>query len=254
MNELFAIQKQMADAVRFPSQAAPFGIQQERLEVYRELVLNNVSNFVRSAFPVLRQICGDDVFDTKIRQFFQECQLDSPYFVEIPEAFMHWLQDHVENLPQFALELAHYEWLELELFRRETEQQSNGQSLIWSADLVLSDHEHRAIAVTSLLEVAAYQFPVHQLSEQYQPASPPEQPTFLAVYRGADDQVHFMQLDALSAATIQLLQSSAMTFHQLIAAITQLVPGLDKETVNAGVINLLRQLNKNKLVLCKVAH
>lgn len=249
MNELFAIQKQMADAVRSPSQAAPFGIQQERLEVYRELVLNNVSNFVRSAFPVLRQICGDEVFDTKIRQFFQQSQLDSPYFVEIPEAFMYWLQDFADDLPPFTLELAHYEWLELELFRRETEQQSNGQSLIWSADFVLSDHEHRAIAVTSLLEVAAYQFPVHQLSEQYQPASPLEQSTFLAVYRGADDQVHFMQLDALSAATIQLLQSSAMTFHQLIAAITQLVPGLDKETINAGVIDLIEKLNSHGLVL-----
>lgn len=254
MNKLFAIQKQMADAVRFPSQAAPFGIQQERLEVYRELVLNNVSNFVRSAFPVLRQICGYEVFDIKIRQFFQQSQLDSPYFVEIPEAFMYWLQDFADDLPPFTLELAHYEWLELELFRRETEQQANGQSLIWSADFVLSDHEHRAIAVTSLLEVAAYQFPVHQLSEQYQPASPPEQPTFLAVYRGADDQVQFMQLDALSAATIQLLQSSAMTFHQLIAAIAKLVPGLDREAITVGVINLLRQLNKNKLVLCMVAH
>lgn len=254
MNELFAIQKQMADAVRFPIQAAPFGIQQERLEVYRELVLNNVSNFVRSAFPVLRQICGDDVFDTKIRQFFQESQLDSPYFVEIPEAFMHWLQEHVENLPPFALELAHYEWLELELFRRDAEQQSNAQSLTWSADFALSDFEHWAIAISSLLEVAAYQFPVHQLSLQYQPTSLPEQPTFLAVYRGADDQVQFMQLDAPSAATIQLLQSSAMTFYQLIAAIAKLVPGLDREAITAGVINLLRQLNKNKLVLCMVAH
>lgn len=253
MNELFAIQRQMADAVRFPSQAAPFGIQQERLEVYRELVLNNVSNFVRSAFPVLRQICGDEVFDTKIRQFFQQSQLDSPYFVEIPEAFMHWLKDHIENFPPFALELAHYEWLELELFRRDAEQQSNAQSLIWSADFVIPDYEHRPIAVSSLLEVAAYQFPVHQLFEQYQPASPPEQPTFLAVYRGADDQVHFMQLDALSAATIQLLQSSAMTFHQLVVAISQLVPGLDREAITAGVINLLRKLNKNKLVLYMVA-
>lgn len=249
MNELFAIQKQMADAVRFPSQPAPLGIQQERLEVYRELVLNNVSNFVQSAFPVLRQICGDDVFDTKIRQFFQQSQLDSPYFVEIPEAFMYWLQDNAHDLPPFALELAHYEWLELELFRRDVEQQSNGQSLIWSADFVLSDNEHRAIAVTSLLEVAAYQFPVHQLSEQYQPASPPEQPTFLAVYRGADDQVHFMQLDALSAATIQLLQSSAMTFHQLIAAIAKLVPGLNRETINAGIIDLIEKLNSHGLVL-----
>jgi len=251
MNQLFAIQKQLADAVRFPNELAPHGIEQERLDVYRELVINNVANFVRSAFPVLRGICGDDVFDKKIRQFFQQSQLDSPYFVEIPEAFLGWLQENAADLPAFALELAHYEWLELELFRREEEGHPSEKPQIWSEQLPfeISDNDHQAIAISSLLEVAAFQYPVHQLSEQYQPLEPPEQPTFLAVYRSLDDQVHFMQLDALSTATIQLLKSSAMSFHQLVSSIAQLVPTLNNETIKDGVVKLMEKLNSHGLVL-----
>ncbi len=250
MNQLFAIQKQLANAVRFPNELAPHGIEQERLDVYRELVINNVANFVRSAFPVLRGICGEDVFDKKIRQFFQQSQLDSPYFVEIPEAFLGWLQENAADLPAFALELAHYEWLELELFRREEKGHPSRTPIIWSEQLPLesSDNNHQAIAISSLLEVAAFQYPVHQLSEHYQPIEPPEQPTFLAVYRGLDDQVHFMQLDALSTATIQLLQSSVMTGHQLISSIAQLVPTLNNETIKAGVAHLVATLSSHGLI------
>lgn len=244
MNQLFAIQKQLADAVRFPNELAPHGIEQERLDVYRELVINNVANFVRSAFPVLRGICGDDVFDKKIRQFFQQSQLDSPYFVEIPEAFLGWLQENAADLPAFALELAHYEWLELELFRREEKGHSCRTPIIWSEQLPLesSDNDHQAIAISSLLEVAAFQYPVHQLSEHYQPIEPPEQPTFLAVYRGLDDQVHFMQLDALSTATIQLLQSSDYSFNELATVISQLIPQMNPADVRAGILSLLDKL------------
>jgi hypothetical protein len=212
--------------------------------VYRELVINNVANFVRSAFPVLRGICGDDVFDKKIRHFFQQSQLDSPYFVEIPEAFLGWLQENAADLPAFALELAHYEWLELELFRREEKGHPCRTPIIWSEQLPLesSDNDHQAIAISSLLEVAAFQYPVHQLSEHYQPIEPPEQPTFLAVYRGLDDQVHFMQLDALSTATIQLLQSSDYSFNELATVISQLIPQMNPVDVRAGILSLLDKL------------
>lgn len=250
MNQLFAIQKQLANAVRFPNELAPHGIEQERLDVYRELVINNVANFVRSAFPVLRGICGDDVFDKKIRQFFQQSQLDSPYFVEIPEAFLGWLQENAADLPAFALELAHYEWLELELFRREEKGHPSRTPLIWSEQLSLesSDNDHQAIAISSLLEVAAFQYPVHQLSEQYQPLEPPEQPTFLAVYRGLDDQIHFMQLDALSTATIQLLQASDYCLDELVVQISQLVPQMPFAEVRAGIFSLLEKLSIQGMV------
>ena len=248
MTSLFAIQQQFAAAVRNTAAEAPAGIAAERLAVYRELVINNVANFVRSTFPVLRQLCPPEVFEQKISQFFQQSQLDSPYFIEIPAAFLQWLPDHCDDLPPFALELAHYEWLELDLFRRETPDVSAASAALQPELLTEQLQAGHRIRLSPLLAVAAYQFPVHQLSVSYQPATAPAQPTFLAIYRGQDDQVHFMQLDALSCATMQLLQDSGQNLPELVTTLAALVPGLAGNDIQAGVVKLLQQLNQAGLL------
>lgn len=249
MSSLFALQHQFAAAVKDQTAAVPEGIASERLAVYRELVINNVANFVSSTFPVLRQLCQPQVFEQKISAFFQQTQLDSPYFIEIPAAFLQWLSDHCDDLPPFALELAHYEWLELDLFRRETVELSATAGQTLSADavatLILAGGR---LQMSPLLEVAAYQFPVHQLSVAYQPMTAPEQPTFLALYRGQDDQVHFMQLDALSTATIQLLQEAELSLTDLVDTLSTLAPGLNRDDIAAGALKLLQQLHQAGLV------
>lgn len=255
LSELFAIQQQLAAAVRERALPAPFGIPSERLAVYRELVLNNVSGFIRSTYPVLRQICGDTLFDQKISLFFRQSELDSPYFVDIPKAFLDWLPAHASDLPPFALELAHYEWLELDLFRRAdaTEAVSTeaapaaasptealpaaaSQSPVQSS-LTLSSQ----LQLTPLLEVVAYQYPVQQLSVQYQPAEPPASPTFLALYRNSAQQVCFLQLTALSSASLQLLQQQPC-LQQVLTTLMPLVPALAEAELRQGLLALAQQL------------
>lgn len=239
MNPLFLVQQQLADAVRYPHTQTVLDIAPERLVVYRELVLNNVSSFIRSTFPVLRQICGDELFDLKISAFFQQSQLDSPYFIEIPQFFLEWLNEHDDGLPSFATELAHYEWLELDLFRR------TGAAELNTAQLLTDPTDTSRIKLSALLEVGAYQYPVHQLSVRYQPTEPPEQPTFLALYRGQDDQVHFMQLTALSAATLQLLmQQQECSTDEAVITLASMVPVMSLDQIRLGVHELLQQLGR----------
>lgn len=239
MKPLFFVQQQLADAVRYPHRQTVLDIAPERLAVYRELVLNNVSTFIRSTFPVLRQICGDELFDLKINTFFQQSQLDSPYFIEIPQFFLKWLSEHDDGLPSFATELAHYEWLELDLFRRTGTVEFN------TAQILTDPTDTSRVKLSALLEVVAYQYPVHQLSVHYQPTEPPEQPTFLALYRGQDDQVHFMQLTALSAATLQvLMEQQDCKVDEAVAALTSMVPTMEKAQIQQGIFDLLKQLSK----------
>lgn len=239
MKPLFLVQQQLADAVRYPRRQTVLDIAPERLAVYRELVLNNVSTFIRSTFPVLRQICGDELFDLKISTFFRQSQLDSPYFIEIPQFFLEWISEHDDGLPSFATELAHYEWLELDLFRR------TGTAEFNTDQLLTDPTDTSRIKLSALLEVVAYQYPVHQLSVHYQPTEPPEQPTFLALYRGQDDHVHFMQLTALSAATMQMLmEQQDCTTDEAIAALTSMVPTMEKAQIQQGIFDLLKQLSK----------
>lgn len=255
LSELFAIQQQLAAAVREPALPVLPGMASERLAVYRELVLNNVSGFIRSTYPVLRQICGDVLFDQKINAFFRQSQLDSPYFVDIPKAFLDWLPAHATDLPPFALELAHYEWLELELFRRTDAVEAVPTEAAAAAGLPTEASPAAAsqspgqsgltltsqLQLTPLLEVVAYQYPVHQLSVQYQPAEPPASPTFLALYRNRAQQVRFLQLTALSSASLQLLQQQPC-LQQVLATLSPLVPALSDAELSQGLLTLAQQL------------
>jgi hypothetical protein len=101
------------------------------------------------------------------------------------------------------------------------------------------------LKLSALLEVGAYQYPVHQLSVRYQPTEPPEQPTFLALYRGQDDQVHFMQLTALSAATLQLLmQQQECSTDEAVITLASMVPVMSLDQIRLGVHELLQQLGR----------
>jgi len=243
MNELFTLQRQLADAVRYPQLETPSGVSVDRLSVYRDLVINNVSNFVCSTYPILRQICTPSVFDQKIVHFFQQTQLDSPYFVDIPKYFLDWLAGNTFDLPPFALELAHYEWLELDIFKRiqsEATKADNQNQVHFGSELLSKD---AALTLSSLVEVVAYQYPVHQLSIHNQPSTPPQEATFLALYRGNDEQVHFLQLDALSTATMQLLlQQPGNHLQYIVQTLQSLVPGLPKSELNNGLTELLKKL------------
>lgn len=225
----------VADAVRYPTQPAPAGMAESRLAVYRELVLNNIRSFVRSAFPVLRSIVGDELWDAKIGLFVQQTALHSPYFIDIPKAFYDWLLEHTDDLPPFAAELAYYEWLELDVYRRP------GPLLAASEPLDAKAIASKVWQLAACVELVASRFPVHQLSAAQQWQEPPAEPTFLALYRDREGQVQFMQLTALSMAVLQLLQAQPQTLEQLQAQLAPLVPQLAVDQLAQGIAQLLEQ-------------
>lgn len=232
---LLQLMQRVADAVRDPSQPAPAGMADTRLAVYRELVLNNIRSFVRSAFPVLRSIVGDELWDAKIGVFVQQTAMHSPYFIDIPKAFYDWLLEHADDLPPFAVELAYYEWLELDLYRRQRPLPA------LSTPLDVTAMATKVWQLAACVELVASRFPVHQLSASQQWQAPPAEPTFLALYRDATGQVQFMQLTALSMAVLQLLQAQPQPLEQLQAQLAPLVPQLCADQLLQGLKQLLSQ-------------
>ena len=65
-----------------------------------------------------------------------------------------------------------------------------------------------AATITAVLSPLAwplsYRFPVHRIRPDYQPASPPEEPTHLLVYRNRKDEVRFMELNAITRLLLQI--------------------------------------------------
>ncbi|MCG8537759.1 MAG: DNA-binding domain-containing protein, partial [Pseudomonadales bacterium] len=70
-NSLNDMQMAFAAHLRDPAnQPAPEGIENRRMQIYRDLFYNNVEGFVSGAFPVLRSLTSDEKWHRMVRDFF----------------------------------------------------------------------------------------------------------------------------------------------------------------------------------------
>ncbi|MCQ3828398.1 putative DNA-binding domain-containing protein [Microbulbifer elongatus] len=199
------MQQYFAAHLRAPDQvAAPAEIEDRRMGIYRDLIYNNIESFIAGGFPVLRSIIADDHWHAMVRDFVQHHCSHSPYFLQISEEFLNYLQNERGQNPRstqdppFTLELAHYEWVELAL---DVSPEAFPQGLCGfdSAESALE----MAPLVSPLAWGLSYQFPVHELGPAFQPTEPGPEITCLVVYRNRSDDVRFM---ATNPATLHLLQ------------------------------------------------
>ena len=199
------IQYAFAKHIRDPdNNPPPTDAEDRRMAVYRELFFNNLRNLISQTFPVLRKLHSKDKWESFIRQFMVSHQASTPYFLEIPQEFLAFLQEEYVadkgDFP-FLLELAHYEWVELALSVSDDENNLDG--IDPNGDLL------DGIPVKSRLAwMFAYQFPVHRISTEYIPTEPGEQPTFLAVCRNSDEDVEFMELNPVTARLLEMIDSN----------------------------------------------
>lgn len=184
---------------------APAGISERRMAVYHELFYNNLETFLVNYFPVLRAILGDTRWDQLVHEFFAHHRSHTPHFIEIPEEFLGYLQHErtvVADAPPFLVELAHYEWVELALLYSQ-------QALPSAAPTDLAALLESVVVCSELAWPLAYQWPVHRICPDFCPLETTAQPTCLLVYRDADDQVRFMEINPLTLRLLQALRAAA---------------------------------------------
>jgi uncharacterized protein len=200
-------QKQYAFAahIRDPDNVpAPQGIEERRMAIYRELFFNNIRNLLANMFPVLRKLHDDDKWHGFIRQFMRQHRAETPYFLQLPQEFLAFLQDEYETRDDdypFLVELAHYEYIELALSI--SEDSNSLEEVDPGGDLL-----HQVPVKSALAWIYAYQFPVHRIKTDFTPREPAEQPVFLAVYRRADDTVGFMELNPITARLLEAIEDN----------------------------------------------
>lgn len=196
-------QRAFTGHIRDPKgQARPQGVPARRMQVYNELLFNNVQSFLLACFPVCRAILGQRKWTRLAREFFREHRSHTPYFRQIPDEFLKYLQEdwqRPDDVPEFLSELAHYEWVELELST------SNRDEALPAHDAAGDLLAGRPL-VNPVLRVLAYRYPVHQLSPRRKPKVAPATPTFLLAYRAAEFEVRFSLINAATARLMQLIQ------------------------------------------------
>jgi len=250
---LAKLQTSFAAHIRDPqSVAAPDGIEDRRMAIYRDLFFNNIKGFMSSNFPVLKSLFSDADWNVLCRDFYREYRCHTPLFPELPREFLKYLQDHRqghEQDPPFMLELAHYEWVELALSLDETE-----------LDEIEVDEDGDLLNGVPVLSPLAwplsYSYPVHRIRADFQLHEKPPEPTHLLVWRQQDFSIRFMQLNATSQLLLQTMKDQQNmkdqrqnTGLELLNTVAELINHPKPEVVIEGGKALLNDFKTKGVIL-----
>jgi hypothetical protein len=242
---LKAQQYAFAGHLRDPrSQPPPEGLEDRRLQVYRDLFFNNIEGLLSGNFPVIARVLGREAWLALARDFFREHRCHTPLFPEIGREFLRYLETRQHRDPPWLLELAHYEWVELALSLDENE--IDAIACDRGADLL-----DNVPVPSPLAWPLAYAWPVQQIREDFRPTERPAQPTFLLVVRDRDDQVRFKAIDALGFQLLQALHGNdaALTGRELLRALGEAVGAPDLDAFVAAGARMLGQLRERDAIL-----
>ena len=237
-------QHEFAAYIRDPeNNPAPADVKEQRMAMYRELFFNNIEGFLSGNFPVLRKIINDQQWLALVQDFFAKHPCQSPYFSQIPEEFLDYLQnerDSSEDLP-FMLELAHYEWVEMALSIAREEVVASNQDL----DNLLN----QKIALSPLAWPLAYQYPVQKIAPAFLPLDAPEQATFLIVYRNREDEVNFIEITPITYRLLEIIQEHENPLTEdCLKQVARESNHPDPELIVAGGLLILKELVEKTII------
>lgn len=223
----------------------PQDVEERRMAIYRELFFNNVEGFLANSFPVLRKLLDDAAWTAMARDFFARHRCHTPLFLEIPREFLQYLEQEREvrdEDPAFLYELAHYEWLELALSVAEDPPPETG--LDPGGDLLEGRPQ-----LSPLAWIFRYDYPVHHISTEYQPSEPDPDGVFLMVYRNAEQRVHFLELNPVSARLFALLRDKpGISGRNALEGIADELGYPDPNVVLAGGLDILSRWRDRGIV------
>jgi hypothetical protein len=207
--------------------------------VYAELLFNNLRGFLDACYPVTRATLGPQRWQRLMRAFFREARCQSPWFREIPKAFLDWLNARDRRrLPPWLGELAHYEWVELALDVMDAEPPAHCPE----GDLLTGS----PVLAPALMNLH-YAWPVQAIGPACRPRKP--RPTHLLVFRHADDRVRFVALNSVSARLVALLAEGGCTGQAACQQIAEALAHPDPAAVIAHGADLLNQLRAEGAIL-----
>lgn len=232
--------------IRNPSlNKRPPGVEARRMKVYNELLFNNLEGFVVACFPVLRQVIGKRKWTKLVRDFYTVHRCHTPFFRQIPDEFLHYLKNervNPEDDPAYMQDLAHYEWLELML--------GISNKVI---DYTLIDPQGDLIsgrpALTPLMSLQTYSYPVHRISPRFKPTHEQKEETHFVVLRNAADKVKFIILNPVSMRLLVLLQSTSLSGKMALMQIATELGHPDPAVVLAGGLEIMESLRQSQVIL-----
>jgi hypothetical protein len=250
MPSLQQSQSEFAQAIKDPS---TLNVKNDdhlrRMKIYQSLFFSNINGFVSSALPVFKSIIiaqhGENQWEQVIRQFFIEHQCRSPYFNDISKEFVEYLATSPAlgfELPAFSCELAHYEWLELEVATRKS---SVGISSYSPGEDITE------VKISPFATLASYSYAVHLIGPDHLPDRPMDVPQYYVVYRDEEYQVQFVHLTAMTAMLVHTVEvaEKGISLAVLADQLIEQVPSIPQPTLKAGMEQIVADLLQKGILM-----
>ncbi|WP_133139281.1 DUF2063 domain-containing protein [Legionella genomosp. 1] len=210
---------------------------EKRLSIYQELLLNNLHEVVSPCFPVLLSILSSDTWWRILKDFLKHSRVLTPIFHELPLNIVEYLKTHPISDYPFASELAHYEWVELEVELSESQE----TQLVTSAISLLEQAWHLS-PTARLLE---YNYEVDKISPDYQPQITVK--TYLIVYQ-MESEVEFLKLNEMSFQLLIMMLHESMSAKAIIHLLCEIHPQLNENELVSASIPLITHLYDEKIL------
>ena len=220
----------------------PQGIEARRMNIYNELLYNNTEGFLLSCYPVLCKVLGKQRWARLVRAFFSTHRCHTPYFRQIPDEFLQFLQtewQRPDNYPEYLIELAHYEWIELVL---SVSNRSVDRTVIDPHGDLLNQRP----VLNPVLANLRYHWPVQRIQPGMR-ITPAE--TYLLVFRDSDDQIQFIETNAYTARLLTLLERKDSTGRAALQTIVEESGHANPERMIQGGLATLQNLHVRGAIL-----
>ena len=140
------------------------------------------------------------------------------------------------------VELAHYEWVELDIQISPTPEFSTELTQVDSTDL---------LELNRTSHLLAYQWPVHQIGRDYLPEEAPQLLTFLVVFLNRNTEVEFMSLSPLAALLLENIEQQSAALNTHIDVLTEQHVNTVRDNLAASAESLIDEMQKKGLVICR---
>ncbi|WOI38911.1 putative DNA-binding domain-containing protein [Alteromonas sp. CI.11.F.A3] len=247
MSENFkSVQQEFVNAIKDPDSFETNDADiKRRMDIYQSLFFNNISGFISTGFPVLKSLVSEENWNALVRAFFIHHESRSPYFSDISKEFVEYLSASPElsfQLPAFAAELAHYEWLELDISIRKT-----------FRDVVYFNvgEQVTTVSVSPLATLASYTYPVHLIGVDHIPEAPAPEQQFYVVYRNEEQRVEFVHLNPLTAVLLHTIEQheQGIDIDALGEQLRKQLDHLPEQTVLQGMQQIVSDMLQKGILL-----
>ena len=215
----------------------PAKVNDARMAIYREIVFNNIFGAVSACFPVCKSILGARAWRKLVRAFFAKHQATTPIFREIPQQFLQFLNTRID-CPVYFQSLAHYEWVELAMGAQATEpiKLSNKTDFLDEKPILAPAHM-----------LLTYDYAVQSISKRNQPKVTEQ--THLLVFRNAENQVKFIELNPMTFQLLILIQQSTLTGKQALMRLAEDMQHPNIDAIIAFGAEILADLAKQQAII-----